>query len=141
MKREDALELWDAIFGNEQWAVDCFGTWMYREDYGDTETKRLRPNGTGKRFSYGWEVDHIRPKSDFKNESEADFANNYEPVHWNNNREKADNYPQFAIKDKNYKVVRCEICSSNNLVGYGIADEDGNRIDWKFRQKEYFKNN
>lgn len=37
-----------------------------------------RPGGDGKSYSYGWEIDHIRPKSDFKNESDAHIYNNYE---------------------------------------------------------------
>ena len=141
MTREDALKLWDAIFGNEKWHVDCFGTWMYRDDYGDTETKRLRPNGTGKEYSYGWEIDHIRPKSDFEKDSDADLLNNYEPMYWNHNREKADNYPQFDINGNHYKVVRCGICDRHNILGYGIADENGNRIDWKYKQDKYFPHN
>ena len=142
MERKDALALWDAIFGeNTMWKRDCFGTWMHRDDYGDTEKTRIRPNGDGKKHSYGWEVDHIRPKSDFRNESDANFLNNYEPMWWGHNREKADNYPQFTINEQEFQVVKCTIFSKNNLLGYGIADEEGNRIDWKAKQDEYFTNN
>ena len=142
MEREDALALWDAIFGKGvKWRGDCFGTWMYRDDYGDIETTRIRPGGDGKKHSYGWEVDHIRPKSDFENESEADLNNNYEPMWWGHNREKADNYPQFAIDGKDYTVVRCDICSKHGLLGYGISDKNGNRIDWKAKQGKYFTKN
>lgn len=142
MEREQALELWDAIYGKgNEWQTDCFGTWMYRNDYGDMDTKRLRPNGSGKKYNYGWEIDHIRPKSDFSNEKSADLLNNYEPVYWSNNREKADNYPQFSIGKNNYTVVKCDICGSNGLKGYGIINEKGERIDWKGKTKRYFTNN
>lgn len=142
MEKEKALELWDAIYGkNVLWQSDCFGIYMYRNDYGDTETMRIRPNGDGKKHYYGWEIDHIRPKSDFANEDDANFLNNYEPMHWKNNRLKADDYPYFSIKEKKYSVVKCDICSSNGLRGYGITDNNGKRIDWKGVTRTYFKSN
>lgn len=142
MEKDKALELWDAIYGpNHKWQTDCFGTWMYRDDYGDTETKRLRPNGKGKKYNYGWEIDHIRPKSDFADEKSADLLNNYEPMHWSNNREKADDCPQFNVDGKNYTIVKCDICGSHGLKGYGIVDLNGKRIDWKGRFGKYFTKN
>ena len=142
MEKEIALDLWDKIYGeNCKWHVDCFGTWMYRDDYGDTDKKRSRPNGAGKMFNYGWEIDHIRPKSDYDNESNANFNNNYEPMHWQNNREKADCYPQFSIDDIPYSVVKCEICGQNGVRGYGIVCmSDNTRVDWKAKMNKYFVN-
>lgn len=140
MERDDALKFWDQVF-NSDWGVDCFGTWMYKYDYGDTEKKRIRHGGDGKSHTYGWEIDHIRPKSNFKNESDANFLNNYEPMHWENNREKADNYPQFDIGNSKFKVVVCSICSINGYKGYGIVDKNGKRIDWKGKTKRYFPTN
>ncbi|MBP5342915.1 hypothetical protein J6Y73_03205 [bacterium] len=142
MEKEKALKMWDDIFGNRKWATDCFGIWMYRDDYGDTSTKRNdRPGGTGESYSYGWEVDHIRPRSNFENESDADFMNNYEPMHWDNNRSKADNYPNFSINEKQYKVVKCDICSRYGIKGYGITNNLGKRIDWKGTTNRYYKKN
>ena len=115
---------------------------MYKEDYGDTNKKRNnRPGGTGEFFSYGWEIDHIRPKSDFKKESDADLMNNYEPMYWGNNRSKADSYPDFEINGQQYSVVKCDICNNHNLEGYGIVNSKGIRIDWKGVSKKYFINN
>lgn len=142
MEKKQALELWDAIFGkNHPWQLDCFGVWMYRDDYGDTEKKRIRPNGDGRLHTYGWEIDHIRPKDSFNYESEANFYNNYEPVHWENNREKSNNYPHFNIKNKQYRVVRCSVCRSNGFNGYGIINELDDRVDWKGTQQRYFRTN
>ena len=143
MEKEKALAIWDAIYGKNasKWQTDCFDIWIYRDDYGDTETHRKRPNGDGKEHSYGWEIDHIRPKSSFAEESEANLKNNYEPMHWQNNRDKADNYPGFTIGSKKYNVVKCDICSSNGLKGYGITDSTGKRIDWKAKQKQCFAKN
>lgn len=73
MTKQMALKLWDDIFDKALWAQDCYGTWVYRNDYGDHETTRKRPGGSEKKYNYGWEVDHIKPKSSFKDESDADL--------------------------------------------------------------------
>lgn len=140
MDKTQALNLWDQIYGpNCKWKQDCFGTWMYRDDYGDQDTMRKRISDAKKAFNYGWEVDHIRPKSSFEKESEASFLNNYEPMHWMNNREKADNYPHFTIENVQYAIVKCSICNSNNKPGYGIKKtSNGKRVDWKAVQNEFF---
>lgn len=142
VNKDLAMKLWNDIFGNKEWAQDCYGTWMYRDDYGDSEkTRNNRPNGTGKFYLYGWEIDHIRPKSDFKNESDSNFFNNFEPVQILNNRKKKDSYPSFTIDGRNYKVVECDICSRNGEKGYGIFDVNlGKRIDWKYTKNMYYGN-
>lgn len=142
MDKKKAIEIWDAIFGkNNLWVQDCFGTWMYRNDYGDVDTYRIRPGGNGKKYKYGWEMDHIRPKSSYQNELDANYLNNYEPMHFENNREKSDLYPHFKISNKSYRVVRCDICGDNNLLGYGIVNERGVRVDWKGREGRFFIRN
>lgn len=142
MERADALKIWDAIYGaNTLWAIDCFGTWMYREDYGETKLTRVKPNTDGNKHSFGWEIDHIRPKSSFADEKNADFLNNYEPMQWQNNRDKADSYPHFIIDNEQYRVVKCNICSSNGFHGYGIINESDGRIDWKGKMGKYFPTN
>lgn len=142
ISNEKARKLWNDVYGeNTLWASDCFGTWIYRDDHGDYQKTRIRPNGSGKGFNYGWDVDHIRPKSDFSNENDADFDNNYEPVHRSNNESKADNYPQFEISSKTYKVVKCDICGTHSVKGYGIVEAvSGKRIDWKGTQKKFYNN-
>lgn len=133
MDKNKALKLWDDVFGaNTMFALDCFGTYICREDYGDYERQRRRPGGDGNLHQYGWDVDHIRPVANFPNESDADFWNNYEPMHRGNNVEKGDNYPQFYVKDKKYKVIVCTISKGKGCKGYGIEDEStGKRVDWK----------
>ena len=41
---------------------DSAGAWIKRDSYGDTDSE------------YGWEIDHIKPRSAFKNEVNADFS-------------------------------------------------------------------
>lgn len=142
MEKDKALEIWDAIYGkNNYWQFDCFGTLMYRDDYGNPDFARIVPSGGSIKYRCGWEIDHIRPKNDFKNEKDANFYNNYEPMQCDNNREKADRYPHFKLGGRIYRIVKCNICSSNGYKGYGIIDEDNQRVDWKGKTQKYFRTN
>ena len=133
-----AMKLWKDVFGNNDWAIDCFGTWMYKYDYGKTDTMRIRPGGDGNKYNYCWCIDHIRPVSSFDSESEATFWNNLEPVQYSNNSAKS-NKTSFSINGINYKVVVCEICKKNNQTGYGIKNMDsGKRVDWKYVNNSYY---
>ncbi len=138
--KNNAMKLWQDVFGNVLWASDCFGTYIYKDDYGDYDKQRIRSNGTGKSFNYGWDVDHIRPKSNFQNENDADFWNNYEPMHRENNVAKSDAYPHFEIKNLKYKIVTCDVCAAKGYKGYGILSEtSGKRIDWKGTKNRCYK--
>jgi hypothetical protein len=53
--------------------------------------------GDSKSYDISWNVDHIRPPSDFDNEHNSNFFNNYEPMQRLNNNQKADNYPHFEV--------------------------------------------
>lgn len=138
--RELAFKLWKDIFKEELWVTDCFGTWIFRDDYGDFEKSRVRPDGDGKFYSYGWAIDHIRPITDFSNEKDATFLNNLEPMHHNNNLTKSDNCPHFEINGIKYQIVICSICANHNVRGYGIRNEiTKERVDWKNRMNRYYK--
>jgi hypothetical protein len=133
--KDTALKLWKAVFGNELWAQDCFGTWMHRDAYSNQVVSMMWKDG--KNYDMSWNVDHIRPVSDFEKESAADFWNNFEPMHRQNNQSKSDNYPPFVVNNVNYTVVRCEICSRYSKPGYGIKNvSTGQRIDWKAKQNK-----
>jgi hypothetical protein len=131
--KNTAMIIWNSIYGSQtQFVLDCFGTYICKMDYGDYDTTRQRPGGDGKDHQYGWDVDHIRPKASFDDESEADFYNNYEPMHRENNIKKSDHFPGFSVGKTEYTVVNCEICTSNGKKGYGIQEVlTGKRIDWK----------
>jgi 5-methylcytosine-specific restriction endonuclease McrA len=50
----------------------------------------------GTETEYGWEIDHIRPVSD----GGADDLENLQPLQWENNRYKSDNWPQWECRKK-----------------------------------------
>jgi len=59
-------------------------TWR-KDPYGNV----IRKGSYGTQGNYGWELDHSKPKS--KGGSDSD--RNIQPVHWDENRKKAEKYP------------------------------------------------
>jgi hypothetical protein len=60
---------------------DSCGAWMQRSEYGKTS-------------NFGWEIDHIKPVAS----GGSDDLSNLQPLYWENNRHKADNYPNWTCK-------------------------------------------
>lgn len=132
---EVAIKVWNYAFGNVEWATDCFGIYMNKNDYGDTERKRNnRPGNTsGKSYNYGWTIDHIKPTALFG----PDDLNNYEPMWHGNNNEKSDNFPGFTIGSKQYNVISYQ--TPHNNTAFGIQDvASGLRVDWKKNGKYFY---
>ena len=64
--------------------IDSCGATLQEEEY-------------GKMTDYGWEIDHIKPVA----EGGTDDLNNLQPLHWENNRQKGNNWPHWECKKKN----------------------------------------
>ena len=126
-----AMKLWNDIYGNQRFVIDCFGTWICKDAYSNEPVSMKDHLGGSKYYDYSWNVDHIRPKSTFSSESLADNLNNLELIHRQNNLAKSDNYPHFDIGNQKYHVVQ------DPNGGYGIANSYGIRVDWKKDGRHY----
>jgi hypothetical protein len=60
---------------------DQCGASMHRPKYGKAE-------------QWGWEIDHIKPVS----RGGTDDLSNLQPLQWENNRRKGDDYPNWSCK-------------------------------------------
>ncbi|MBS1515222.1 MAG: HNH endonuclease [Bacteroidetes bacterium] len=58
---------------------DCCDAWIKRDEYGTQE-------------KYGWEIDHVYPEAKGGTDDEI----NLRPMHWENNRSKSDDFPDYT---------------------------------------------
>lgn len=68
-----------AGYDSAKYRKDRCGAWIERAEYGNTGAKR------------GWEVDHMQPVS----QGGSDDLANLQPLQWENNRLKGDDYPDW----------------------------------------------
>ena len=117
ISRDYAMKLWKKRYGDKKYVRDCFGVWMYVDDYNDLSTKRSRLDN-GKQYNYGWSIDHILPKA----KGGKDNDNNLEIMNAKMNIIKSDN---LEITFGNGKFFVRKIDGKSY---YAIFDEKGMKV-------------
>jgi 5-methylcytosine-specific restriction endonuclease McrA len=67
------------------------GLYSFRKDVCGASMSRSR---YGQTVEWGWEIDHIVPVS----KGGTDDLSNLQPLFWENNRHKSDDYPSWSCK-------------------------------------------
>lgn len=74
-------------------AAKEFGFFFYRKD---CCLAIIAKHEFGKKSRYGWEIDHIIPVS----KGGTDDIDNLQPLHWENNASKGNDFPEWTCKRK-----------------------------------------
>ena len=73
-------------------AVEGYDPSKYRKDAAGAWIKYSEYGNRGSKTNFGWEVDHIVPKS----KGGSDNMSNLRPLQWANNAAKGDDYPHWT---------------------------------------------
>ncbi|MFI3296906.1 MAG: HNH endonuclease domain-containing protein [bacterium] len=116
-KEEDRLKIWEKAikidgFNPEKYRQDVCGAWIAYSRYGDRNNM------------YGWEIDHIYPRSRGGNDDER----NLRAMHWRNNESKGNDYPHYesvVIADGNRNIDRNVSFTVNEATRKILLEEFG----------------
>ena len=92
INRATAMLLWNKSFGKSSKAKDFAGREMLKAAYDDRGSK------------YGWNIDHILPKSRGGKTTESNLI----CCHIKTNDEKADKFPCFTANGKKFEIVKVQ---------------------------------
>ncbi len=98
INRENAIKLWESIYGSKRFAEDFHGYLMCKDGYGDPE---FYVYSNGERVYCGWNIHHILPKV----HGGTDDISNLACTNIATNEEAADKIT-FWIEDSLYQVQK-----------------------------------
>ena len=107
MTKKEALKIWDFEMGNKEYAYDFAFRKIKRSEYGEDN-------------SVGWVIGNLKPLS----LGGKDDDGNRCIMHHNTFSDKGDNYPDFTVLEKKYKV-----CYDEKNDYYYIEKETNFDID------------
>lgn len=110
INRETAMLLWNKSFGKSSKAKDFAGREMLKAAYDDRGSK------------YGWNVDHILPKSRGGKTTESNLI----CCHIKTNDEKADKFPCFTANGKKFEIVKVQNHYEIREIKPSVKDVDSN---------------
>lgn len=86
-------------YDSTKYRKDVCDAWMQRDKYAE-------------QVALGWEIDHVYPVS----KGGSDDLNNLRPMQWENNRSKADSYPDYtcAVTSHETKNINKELSKTVN---------------------------
>lgn len=108
---EDEIQkVWDKAIkvegeDSQKYRKDYAGAWIKRNEYGNIES------------TLGWEIDHRKPVA----KGGSDDFSNLDPLQWNNNRTKSDDFPKW----------KTSMIADENQTGRHMNVEQENR--WKIK--------
>ena len=79
---KEVEQVWQKTVGSVSQGQDAAGAIISFSQYGNTHDE----------LNHGWEIDHIKPRA----LGGSDDIGNLRALHWQNNRSKGDNYPEYT---------------------------------------------
>lgn len=113
INRETAMLLWNKSFGKSSKAKDFAGREMLKAAYDDRDSK------------YGWNVDHILPKSRGGKTTESNLI----CCHIKTNDEKADKFPCFTANGKKFEIIKVQNHYEIREIKPSVKDVDSSNND------------
>lgn len=112
------------------WRKDPCGAWINYEEY-------------GKQTDFGWNIDHIIPKTLFNGNDYDSSSYNRRAMHWENNLKKSDDFPEYKCiitSDNNHNIRKEDTMYINKLTITNLIKEVSGLASYIQKHKEEWIN-